>query len=542
MKFSPRLDQRTALSAALGLLAALTTVVGPFDQSQPATAQPAAPALPIELRYVPHDAALFLYVDAAQVWAHEATKMLRAADRKGALGMIEDGAVKQFGMSFDDLKSVVVFVPVLKGPRDTEKAGFVVTFARPFDRKKLEAGLAELLPKSVKPSVTAPDDKTALVLLNLGAEYAKPKLPNDDGPLSGALKAAASGKHALVAGATLASLPDELRRDNLPGPARAFQPVFFSESVVATVDLGATLDLAVKVKAKRAAQAVDAEKALAALTKLLSEELAGALPGFETDAAKDADFKDAVKVLKALVASAKGAKFEVNDTEARLTASLPLKDLPLVTAYAAAVRKAKQAAGAARSANNLKQIGLALHNYADTHNNFPPAAVCDKKGRPQLSWRVLILPYIEQDNLYKQFKLDEPWDGPNNKKLLAKMPRTYALPSQLPGATDTHYRVFVGNGAGFDWLTGTAIGGFPDGLSNTLLCVTGPTAVPWTKPDELEFDPEKDPTKLFGLVVDGKAQVLMADGSVRTLVTLPSKETLKKLIMRNDGQVIGDDF
>src|SRR5262245_19749930 len=77
-----------------------------------------------------------------------------------------------------------------------------------------------------------------------------------------------------------------------------------------------------------------------------------------------------------------------------------------------------------QSANNLKQLVLAVHNFSDTYNRLPPAAVCDKKtGKPLLSWRVILLPFVEQGPLYKEFKLDEPWDGPNNKKLLEKMPK-----------------------------------------------------------------------------------------------------------------------
>ncbi len=73
----------------------------------------------------------------------------------------------------------------------------------------------------------------------------------------------------------------------------------------------------------------------------------------------------------------------------------------------------------------MKQFGLALHNYYDTNHCLPPAPLVDAKGKPLLSWRVAILPFLEQDNLYRQFKLDEPWDSEHNKKLISKMPKIY---------------------------------------------------------------------------------------------------------------------
>jgi len=155
---------------------------------------------------------------------------------------------------------------------------------------------------------------------------------------------------------------------------------------------------------------------------------------------------------------------------------------------------------------------------------------------------VLILPYIEQDALYKKFKLDEPWDSENNKKLLDQMPKVYAIPGQKAGANETHYRVFAGNGAAFEWVKGVRLIDYTDGTSNTIMVATAATAVPWTKPDELDFDPDADPTKLIGLVVNGRWQFVMGDGSVRSLNKIPPKDVMKALVTRAGGEVINFDF
>jgi prepilin-type processing-associated H-X9-DG protein len=441
------------------------------------------------------------------------------------------------------VKTLAAFVPKLKDPRDMEKFGVVVTFKRGYDAETIRKGAGQLLPMNAKVTVQSVNDRTALVLVNLGEEYGKPRPAGDTGPLSAALKAAAGGQHAVVVGVTPESLPDQLRGDDLPGPVRPFQPLLRASSLTVTLDLGKTVDLGVTVRTGTAAQAIECEKSLGALVGLVQDEVIGdALKVVEQEAAKNAAFKDLAALMKAAGEAARNAKFTTLGNESRLTASLPA-DLPFAGAYLAARQKVVEATAVNASANNLKQIGLAMHNYHDTHGNFPPAAACDKTGKPLLSWRVLILPYINENDLYKQFKLDEPWDSEHNKKLLAKMPKVYAVPGKTgPAGTDTHYRVFVGNGAGFDWVMGAKFQNFADGTSNTFLCITAETAVPWTKPDELEFNPDKDMSRLVGLVVNGKAQVLMCDGSVRTLAKIPARATLNALITRAGGEVIGDDF
>src|SRR5262245_326487 len=99
----------------------------------------------------------------------------------------------------------------------------------------------------------------------------------------------------------------------------------------------------------------------------------------------------------------------------------------------------------ARSINNLKQILLAMHNYHDANGHFPHN-ILDDNGKPLLSWRVHLLPYLEAENLYKRFKLDEPWDSENNKKLLAEMPDVFRVGFEPKDTTKTYYQAFAGPG------------------------------------------------------------------------------------------------
>ena len=133
-----------------------------------------------------------------------------------------------------------------------------------------------------------------------------------------------------------------------------------------------------------------------------------------------------------------------------------------------------------QSATNLKLLMLAMHNYHDVNDHFPPAAIHGKDGKALLSWRVLLLPYLDEDDLFKQFHLDEPWDSKHNKPLLARMPGPYAPP--VPGKTKeentTFYQVFVGKGTIFEGTEGVSLVEIRDGTSNTIMIVEAAEAVP----------------------------------------------------------------
>lgn len=187
---------------------------------------------------------------------------------------------------------------------------------------------------------------------------------------------------------------------------------------------------------------------------------------------------------------------------------------------------------------NLKQLGLALHSYHDTFGHFPQN-ITDKYGKPLLSWRVLLLPNLEDEGLalYKEFKQTEPWDSEHNKKLLEKMPKVFAPIRVKPLPGITYYLGFDGKDAMFGKGKPVGIARIGDGSSNTAMVVEAGTGVAWTKPEDLPFDADKDLPKLGGFF-DGAFNVLLADGSVSRIKKNANASIIKLMVQMNDGQPI----
>ena len=185
---------------------------------------------------------------------------------------------------------------------------------------------------------------------------------------------------------------------------------------------------------------------------------------------------------------------------------------------------------------NLKQLGLALHSYHDCFGYFPQN-IADKDGKPLLSWRVHLLPFLEAENLFKEIKQTESWDSEHNKKLLDQMPKVFApiRVKQLPGMT--YYLGFDGKDAIFGKGKPVGIARIADGCSNTAMLVEAGAGVPWTKPEDLPFDAAKDLPKLGGFF-DGAFNVLLADGSVSRIKKNANTSVIKLMVQMNDGQVI----
>ena len=228
----------------------------------------------------------------------------------------------------------------------------------------------------------------------------------------------------------------------------------------------------------------------------------------------------------------------------------------------------REAAARARSINNLKQIGLAMHNFISVHGKLPPAVIFGPDGKPWHSWRVLLLPYLERVDLYNAYDFSQPWDSPKNKALLEKMPDVYRDPihgdNKEPYA---QYAVFVGPGSVFrpegakqidaktPPLAGSSIGlqHITDGTSNTVIVSSVEPArkIPWTKPEDIDVGPAfkgfgppggiAAPYTYRGPGGGKAAPFLFCDGSVRTISTSINPKVLAALLTCAAGEVISFD-
>lgn len=188
--------------------------------------------------------------------------------------------------------------------------------------------------------------------------------------------------------------------------------------------------------------------------------------------------------------------------------------------------------------NNLKQIALALHNYADNYDALPPAYTVDADGRTLHSWRTLILPFVEQQDLYKRIDLAKPWDDPANAEALKTVPHVYRCPSATLPPGFTSYLGIVGTNTCFHPTAPRAFSEITDSTTETLMLieVAQEHAVHWMSPqdasEEMVLNLEKDGK----LAHTGGTQAAFADGHVQFL-----SENLDNQIRRALISIAGND-
>jgi hypothetical protein len=182
---------------------------------------------------------------------------------------------------------------------------------------------------------------------------------------------------------------------------------------------------------------------------------------------------------------------------------------------------------------------LAVANYESTYMHYPPAYQLGPDGQPWHSWRVLILPFIERESLFKRYRFDEPWDGPNNSQLAGEMPRTLMFHAEYkPGMTTTNYLAVVGRDTMWPGAVGRKGHEIRSGTSNAILIAENVgLGVHWMEPRDLEADAMPlDFNHPMGLSSPYRsASVATADGALHTFGKDYDPETLRAMFNVTTG-------
>ncbi|HEV7225254.1 MAG TPA: DUF1559 domain-containing protein [Pirellulales bacterium] len=576
MRIHPLVSAFAALAIALLLSPAAQAQRKPAVKPKPATAKPApaakratpapvaAPAKPLDLKYITAKPMMALVVHPQDILASPQVQSL-------PIEVAQAAAMERFGIDLTKLQELIVLVS-LDAQRQPRPA-VIARFSEPIDRAevtiKLNQALAQAGPRPLVASI--PEPTTVLISSSDDLDAMLGAKGDAASPLLDRLRkidASATGAAVIV----LDPIRDLLiaARALVPPLPPQLQGVTGLPEIVDAVEIG--LKLGEATESTLAFECRD-DAGAAQLDRLIDQAIAFADAMLDNQRAEMQARKAKPTELATIQYGKRMLRETVNSIERdrqgkRLTlrgsaeaGAAPATAAVLVGLLLPAVQAAREAARRSQSTNNLKQIGLALHNFHDVFGRLP-ASTYDKDGNPLLSWRVHILPFVEGQAFYQQFHLDEPWDSEHNKPLIAQMPAVYRNPNFADhektvylGCTGEH-AVFaedkadkghtareiaatIVGGKEVAWARSVSFADITDGLSNTIMVVEAnpDQAVIWTKPDDLPIDADKPMAGLGGLRPGGFT-ALFCDGSVRFISAMVGADTLKLLFDPRDGMPI----
>jgi serine/threonine protein kinase len=537
--------------------------------------------LPPDLDLVPRDALAFVSFRVADLVASEGIKRVRkrlakvSPDLDKMVNAILQQVEASSGLGLTDVQR---FTSVALGPKWDNEPAIVVRIAEPYDPDKILDTLdaRQYVKKShlgIDYHASAEPDGPALcffdsqTILFSSSQSTMTQLVDrirmkSAGALRHGLELAAEGKHHVVGGFN----PSAEAIQSFFGLSRLpeLRPLSQCISATATVHLlsaptstGLADRLLIDVKLRFANQdlARQGEEVAKKAIALACEAGKKAAHDLEAELAKINPVKELGVGSNTIMLFTQETQVLINqwllalesdpvnrkDCDVNIRLHLPIDLSKVATLPAEATSMVQVTANKAKNTNNLRQLGLAMHNYHDRYGHFPAPAILSKDGKPLLSWRVALLPLIEEENLFKQFRLDEPWDSAHNKPLLSKMPKIYMHPLETKETDTTFYQVFVGKDAVFEEKRGCSLADITDGSGNTLLIVEADEPVPWTKPVDLKYAADKPLPKLGGHFPDGFGATI-ADGSVLFVSRDFDEKILRQAIIRNDGAPLNLDL
>jgi prepilin-type processing-associated H-X9-DG protein len=186
-----------------------------------------------------------------------------------------------------------------------------------------------------------------------------------------------------------------------------------------------------------------------------------------------------------------------------------------------------------------------MHNYNQAYGCFPPAYLADKNGKPMHSWRVLLLPYMDQKALYDMYRFNEPWDSANNRRVTDLAIGLYQCSSEPDRKNPTtNYMMVVGPHMLSDGPHSKTLKEITDGTSNTIMVVeVADSGTWWAEPHDLNFEQMSfkiNNSKRQGISSYhvGGVNVAFCDGSVRFLRDSTNPELVKAMLTIDGGEPI----
>jgi hypothetical protein len=575
-----------------GLTALLVPIVLGGFLLAPASAQaadePAKPvALPSDLALVPTDAVAFFHFRAADLWKSDALADLRLlVDKAGP------DVLKQFRQRYAPdpatIDRITLVLPsskqFIEGPfpsvdPEAVSALVIVSTTKPYDRLRLMEALGSrekvyrrslyYFNEELWSGLLLVDDHTFVIASEdaLIQFLDQAREPKKDGGLTAALQTAAAGNQ-FVYGVNPKVLAKEPQFQMVPGNLK---PLLEAECITVAANFDKEMRFDFRLDYAKEADAQEGEKAARAALEMLRQYLGMGIAEVEKHLKEAEDKPGAGSVaesasmilalgflrtlddeLKQAPLARKGAtvllplRYRKHDSAALLVAGLGFTTWMEArsTRVFRNVARAIAVGGVAKEENpreqKLKKIAAALEKYHELKGAYPPAAMHDSDGRPTLSWRVALLPYLGEEELFKEFRPEEPWDSLHNKRLLKRLPEVFKTDDfdgnmRFMGEYGdgdrwrTHVRVITGAGTVFDGPTGVKK---TDVAGTTILLALAEDRGPyWTKPADIRYAADQPASAIFPKAGEA-VHVLLADGTFKALDRATEAKALRSMIVR----------
>lgn len=280
------------------------------------------------------------------------------------------------------------------------------------------------------------------------------------------------------------------------------------------------------------AEITDAVKGVVALAKM---SLKTAQKNMAKSNSSSAEKELGSQMMDLPIALLEAMKIESNSDRVVMKTQLSREQEKLLKPLIPVIASTRAAARRVESANRMRQLAIGMHNYHDSNGHFPPPVLISDSGK-KYSWRVALLPYIDENQIFEQYRFDEDWNSEHNRKLTEATPAAFQHPNAIAaGSNQCSYFVITGKGTPFNGNEGTKLAQITDGTSATLMIVESKKDVHWAEPTDIKFENGKLDSQLGGFSPGGFNGSL-CDASTHFWREDMDKQYLEILIQHADGQ------